>query len=197
MKNLKLKDIILTGAFSALYFICVGLGTLISIFLDKSGNMIYAPAFAGLLGGTVYFLLVAKIQKFGAITMLGAIMGFFFFLTGHFVAALFPALIFGLLADGLAYLGRYQKQSINLLSYILFSFANTGPIILMWFLRDTYIKSLLARGKDMAYVNRVMVDLTLANVSFFIFTVCLGALLGGLFGQRLLKKHFMKSGMLS
>ncbi|KHD46333.1 MptD family putative ECF transporter S component [Streptococcus hongkongensis] len=197
MNSLKLKDIILTGAFSALYFICVGLGTLIGILFDKSGNMIYAPAFSALLGGTVYFLLATKIQKFGAITLLGAIMGFFYFLSGHFLAALLPALIFGVAADAIAYLGCYKKQSFNLLSYIIFSFVNTGPILLMWFVRDTYIQNLLARGKDMAYVNRVMVDLTLGNVSWFVFTVLLGAFLGGLFGLSLLKKHFLKSGILS
>lgn len=197
MISLKLKDIILTGAFSALYFVCVGLGTLIGLFFDKSGNMMYAPAFSALLGGTVYFLLVAKIQKFGAISLLASIMAFFYFISGHFIFAIFPALIFGCLADGIAKLGHYKKLTYTLISYIIFSFANTGPILLMWFLRDNYIKSLLARGKDMAYVNRVMIDLTFGNVSWFVFTIILGAFLGGLFAQSLLKKHFIKSGILS
>lgn len=33
MKQLTIKDIMITGAFAALYFICVGLGTFINIFL--------------------------------------------------------------------------------------------------------------------------------------------------------------------
>lgn len=33
MKQLTIKDIMTTGAFAALYFICVGLGTLIGLFL--------------------------------------------------------------------------------------------------------------------------------------------------------------------
>lgn len=89
MKQLTIKDIMTTGAFAALYFICVGLGTLIGLFFDRSGNMLYAPAFAALLGGTVYFLLIAKLQKFGPVTLLGLVMGGFFFLSGHFLRPCF------------------------------------------------------------------------------------------------------------
>ena len=42
MKQLTIKDIMTTGAFAALYFICVGLGTLIGLFFDRSGNS-YTP----------------------------------------------------------------------------------------------------------------------------------------------------------
>lgn len=68
---------------------------------------------------------------------------------------------------------------------------------MMWFLKDAYVKSLLARGKDMDYVNRVMYDFTFEHASWFIATVIVGALIGGLFGQYLLRKHFSKSGILA
>lgn len=197
MKHLKIRDLMTTGAFAALYFICVGLGTAIGILFDKSGNMLYAPAFAALLAGTVYFLLIAKLQTFGPITLLGLMMGIFFFLTGHFLAAMFPALIFAFLADAMAAIGHYKSRLFNVLSYIIFAFFNSGPILMMWFLKDAYIKSLLARGKDMVYVNRVIYDFTFDHAIWFIGTVIVGALLGALFGQYLLRKHFSKSGMLA
>ncbi|NGL83824.1 MptD family putative ECF transporter S component [Streptococcus equi] len=196
MKGLTIKDIMTTGAFAALYFVCVGLGAMLSILFDRSGNMLYAPAFAALLGGPVYMLLIAKLRTFGPISLVGIIMGSFFFLTGHFFASMLPAILFGCLADGIALLGKYQSRLVNLLSYLVFAFVNSGPIILMWLLKDAYIQSLLARGKDMAYVNRIMYDFTVANVSWFVGVVLLCALVGGLFGQYLLKKHFAKSGML-
>ena len=186
-----------TGAFAALYFICVGMGTLIGIFFDHSGNMLYAPAFAALLGGTVYFLLIAKLQKFGPVTLLGLIMGGFFFLSGHFFAAMFPSIVFGFLADVIASLGKYKSRVFNNLSYLVFAFVNSGPILLMWLLKDAYVESLLARGKDMAYVNRVMYDFSLGHVTWFVGTVLVGALLGSAFAHYLLRKHFAKSGLLS
>lgn len=94
MNKLKIKDIMTIGALCALYFICVCLGTLLGIPFDKSGNMFYAPAFAALLSGTVYLLMIAKVRKFGAITILGIVMGAFFFLTGYFFAASLPAIFF-------------------------------------------------------------------------------------------------------
>ncbi|QKG78195.1 MptD family putative ECF transporter S component [Streptococcus canis] len=197
MKQLRIKDIMTTGAFAALYFICVGMGTLIGIFFDHSGNMLYAPAFAALLGGTVYFLLIAKLQKFGPVTLLGLIMGGFFFLSGHFFAAMFPSIVFGFLADVIASLGKYKSRVFNNLSYLVFAFVNSGPILLMWLLKDAYVESLLARGKDMTYVNRVMYDFSLSHVTWFVGTVLVGALLGSAFAHYLLRKHFAKSGLLS
>lgn len=197
MKKLQIKDIMLTGALAALYFLCVGLGTLTGIFLDRSGNMLYAPGFAALFGGLVYMLLTSKVRKFGAITLLGLVMGGFFFLSGHFFASFMPGLIFGLLADLIAGLGRYESKSINLLSFMVFSFVNSGPIILMWLARQTYIDSLIARGKSSDYINRVMLPVDAGTISWFILTVVLGALIGGLLGQYLVSKHFVKAGMVS
>ncbi|HGM9217641.1 TPA: MptD family putative ECF transporter S component [Streptococcus pyogenes] len=197
MKQLTIKDIMITGAFAALYFICVGLGTFINIFFDRSGNMLYAPAFAALLGGTIYFLLIAKLQTFGPITLLGLMMGGFFFLSGHFFAAMFPSIIFGLIADIIASLGKYKSKFFNDLSYMVFAFVNSGPILLMWLLKDAYVESLLARGKSMTYVNRIMYDFSLGHVIWFVGIVLAGALLGSAFAHYLLKKHFIKSGLLS
>lgn len=45
-------------------------------------------------------------------------------------------------------------------SYVIFSFGNLGPIILMWFMRDAYEANLLARGKSAEYIARVMLDFT-------------------------------------
>lgn len=197
MKQLQVKDIMLTGAFSALYFLCVALGVLIGMVFDRSGNMMYAPAFAAVLGGTVYMLLAAKVKKFGAISLLGIVMGGFFFLSGHFFASFLPGLLFGILADVIASQKNYENKVWNLLSFIVFSFVNSGPIILMWLARQSYIDSLVARGKTAEYINRVMVPMNLPTILWFLLIVVAGALVGGLIGQYLVQKHFVKSGMVS
>ncbi len=56
--------------------------------------------------------------------------------------------------------GHYKQKWTNLLSYIIFSFGNLGPIILMWFMRDAYEANLLAHGKSAEYIARVMLDFT-------------------------------------
>ncbi|HEM5302180.1 TPA: MptD family putative ECF transporter S component [Streptococcus suis] len=197
MKKLQVKDLMVTGAFAALYFVCVGLGTLLSLVFDRSGNMMYAPAGAALLAGPVYMLLVAKVGKFGSISLVGAVMAYFFFLSGYMTAAFLPSLTFGFLAEMVAKSGHYKQKWTNLFSYIIFSFGNLGPIILMWFMRDAYEANLLARGKSAEYIARVMLDFTPENVLWLSTTIILTALISGLFGQYMLQRYFKQSGYLS
>lgn len=197
MKKLQVKDMMLTGAFTALYILCVGLGVLVGSFFDRAGNMMYAPVFAAVFGGTVYMLLQSKVRKFGAISLMGIVMGGFFLLSGHFFIAFLPGLIFGVLADWIAGLGSYENRALSLLSFIIFSFVNSGPIILMWLARQTYIDSLLARGKTQEYINRILLPLDFSTIVGFLGLIILGGLVGGLFGQYLVKKHFVKAGLVS
>ena len=195
MNKLKIKDLMNIGIYAALYFMCVGLGTLVGVLFIHSGNMMFAPAFTGLFGGTVYMLLIAKVKKFGGITLLGVIMSCFFFFSGHYILSFCPSVLCGVFADYIGKSRRYESKIANLISYIVFSFGNLGPIILMWFMKEAYIERLLAKGKDWTYIHNVMVDFTIQNVLYLLFVVFIGALVGGIFGQAMIKKHFVKSGM--
>lgn len=192
---MKTKDIITTGIYTALYFVFLCLGTLLSVFLAYSANMKYAPAFIALLAGTVYMLLIAKTKKFGCLILMSAVISVFFFMSGHFAFSFLPNLISGILADIIAKFGKYKNKLYNLISYIVFSFGNLGPVIMMWVVRDTYIEHLAAIGKDTSYINEVMVNSDFSNVAWLSLTIIIGGLLGGLFGQYMLKKHFNKAGM--
>ena len=194
---MKLKQIITTGIYTAIYFVFVCLGTLLAVLVEHNANMKYAPAFIGLLAGSVYLLLIAKTQRFGSIFMMSAIMSVFFFLSGHFVLSLVPSLLCGFMADVIAAIGHYRHKAMNLLSYITFSFGNLAPIVLMWVMRQAYVARLLARGKSQAYVDRVMIDFTFGNVAWLALTIVIGALIGGLFGQYLLDKYIKKAEGLS
>lgn len=196
MKQLKVKDLMVTGAFAALYFLCVGLGTLVAAIFDRSGNMMYAPAFAAILGGPVYMLLVAKVGKFGSISLVSAVMACFFFMSGYMTAAFVPSLVFGILGDLIGKQGQYKQKWFNIVSFVVFSFGNLGPIILMWLMRDAYEANLMARGKSVDYIASVMVDFTPLNVLFLSTTIVMGALIGASLGQQMLRKSFKKSGLL-
>ena len=90
----------------------------------------------------------------------------------------FLLLLEGFLAELVAARGHYQSKLGNALSFLLFSFATTGPILMMWFYPASYRMSLLDRGKSIDYVNRVMVSPDLATITWFVLTVILGAGLG-------------------
>lgn len=95
-------------------------------------------------------------------------------------------------ADLIAKIGNYEKKLLNLLSYVVFSFGNLAPIMMMWVVREAYINRLVARGKSETYISEVMIDF---NVAWLSLCIVLGALIGGLFGQYMLKKHFSKAGL--
>ena len=176
------------AAFAGLYFLAIGLGVLLGSLVDHRGNMFYAPAFSALVGGAIYRLYVEKIQRTGAILVVALVIGAFFLFTRHGAGAFLPALVGGLLAELVAARGHYQSKLGNAFSFLLFSFTTTGPILMMWIQPASYRASLLARGKSMDYIERVMVPSNMGTVSWFLLTLLLGAILGYLLGQLVYQK---------
>ena len=196
-QQLNIPDLVTIGVFTAIYFVLVAVATFASALLLPGVSNIFLPAIAALLSGSVYMLLAAKLQKFGGITIMGLVMGLFFFVSGHFVLSFAANILFGLAADAVAALGKYKSKKLLLASYIVFSYGLTGPILPLWFMKDAYVASLQARGKDAAYI-----DALFAPINGGTFVVCLVAILvcavvGGVFGQRMMKKHFEKAGIVA
>lgn len=72
MKNtnkLTVPDLISIGVFTALYFVLVAVATFSSVLIFPGLNNVVLPAFCALISGSVYMLMVAKVQKFGAISL--------------------------------------------------------------------------------------------------------------------------------
>lgn len=194
-KKLSIPDLITIGVFTALYFVLVAIATFGSAVLLPGFSNVLLPGIAALISGCVYMLLAAKVPHFGGITAMGTIVGLFLFVSGHFALSLVIAVACSAVADLIARAGAYKSKKGLLLSYIVFSFGLTGPVLPLWLMRDAYVASLEARGKDAAYINKVF-----ANINGVTLWVCIGAtivlaVLGGLFGQRMLKKHFVKAGI--
>ncbi|WP_049515864.1 MptD family putative ECF transporter S component [Streptococcus parasanguinis] len=165
-------------AFAFLYFLAIGLGVLVGNLVDHQGNMFYAPAFSALIGGPIYRYYLERIKAIGAIFLVGCMIGSFFLFSRHGAGAFIPALIAGSFAEMLASSNRFRSNLRNALSFVIFAFATTGPILMMWFYPASYRMSLLNRGKSIDYVNRVMVSPDLTTITWFVFTVLLGAGLG-------------------
>ena len=182
------KNILTTLVTALVYFLCIGVGVLLGSLVDHTGNMFYAPAFSALVGGSVYMILLAKVPRFGAITTIGLVISLFFLGSKHGAGAFLPGIICGLAADGIAHLGHYKDKVKNLLSFLVFAFGTTGPILLMWLTPQAYMAALVARGKSQDYIDRIMVTPNPANILLFITSILIGALLGALIGQALSKK---------
>lgn len=182
------KNILTTLLAVVLYFLCLGIGVVLGHLVDSTGNMFYAPAFSALVGGSVYMLLLTKVPRFGAITTLGLFMALFFLASKHGAGTFLPGIICGLAADAIARLGNYKDRIKNTLSFFVFAFSTSGPILLMWISPKAYVATLLARGKSQEYIDRIMVAPELDKILLFVISILLGALMGAVIGQFLSQK---------
>ena len=174
----------------------VTIATFACALLPGVGNILL-PALAALISGSVYMLLAAKLQKFGGISIMGLVMGLFFFVSGHFVLSFAANIVCGLLADWVAKLGNYRSKKLLLVSYVVFSYGLTGPILPLWFMKDAYIANLTARGKDAAYINTLFAPINSGSFAACVVLILVCAVLGGVFGQKMMKKHFEKAGIVA
>ena len=120
--SIQLKDLIAVGVYTALYFIMVAIAAMPVVLLLPGYSYVFIPVSAALLTGTIFMLMVAKVPRFGAITIMGSIMGIFFFIMGRFPGALVICVLIALLSDLLAYFFKYKSKKGLLASFIVFSY---------------------------------------------------------------------------
>ena len=193
--KLTVPDLISVGVFTALYFVLVTVATFACALLPGVGNILL-PAVAALISGSVYMLLAAKLQKFGGITIMGLVMGLFFFVSGHFVLSFAANIICGVAADLVAAAGKYRSKSCCWPATSCFPMPDR-PDLPLWFMKSAYIANLTARGKDAAYIDTLFAPINSGSFVVSMLAILICALVGGFFGQKMLKKHFEKAGIVA
>lgn len=193
---MKIKDYIQTGVFAALYFVCVAIGTGIGLLINHSGHMTLAPVGAAFFGATPLVVLMGRVKKFGALSLVGLVMGLFFLLSGHFGFSFVPSLLFAVLADVVCYAGTKQTTCARrFAASIVFAYGNTGPIWMMWLMRDAFVQRLIQKGKTTDYIENILLPFGAKEVLFVVVSILVAATLGTLLASYLFHKHFKKSGL--
>lgn len=194
-KNIQMKDLISIGVYTAIYFIICAISAALTIFIIPGYSYAFIPVISALLSGTIYMLMVAKVPKFGAISIMGSIMGIFFFIIGRFPGATVIAIIVSILADLIAYAFKYRHKLGILFSYIVFSFSLIGPVVPMLFFPTFYMEQLTEQGRDMNYIVGVFSSVSEYTMIILTVLIIVMSVIGGVFGQRMMKKHFEKAGI--
>lgn len=190
--KLNVKDLINVGIFSVLY----------SIMFMISGFLGYIPVFvvvlplvAGILGGIPFVLFVIKEQKFGAVTIMGLIVGLLTFLMGQTWMSILFGLVFGLLGDLLMKSDNYKTWTKNVLGYCIFNLWTVGTMLPIWIMRDAFFENYRKNGGTEAYIKAVMAFTPNYMILVIILLAIIGGFLGALLGKIVLKKHFEKAGI--
>ena len=161
----------------------------------------YIPIFAviiplvlGILGGIPFMLFLTRVKKFGMVTIMGILSGLLMGLTGMGFWGVPMGVIFGLLGDLILKSGGYKSAKKSLIGYAVFSLWMVGTYIPMYFMVEDSRASFAASfGEE--YADRVMAVMPMWSIILVIAGIFIFAILGGLLGKALLKKHFAKAGI--
>jgi energy-coupling factor transport system substrate-specific component len=194
-KNDKLttKDFIIAGAFAALYvallFVVVSATSFIPILY------IFRPFILSVVLGTVYMLYAAKIPKRWSIMILAALVGLVTSMGGMWLTWLcvFWALLLGLAADLIANSGTPSRKKY-ILSFMIFACTNMGPCWMLVFAKQRFL-DICVRYSGQDYADTLDRLTPWWIIFVFIAMAIAGGLIGGILGNRILKKHFEKAGI--
>lgn len=196
-KKFNAKDFILIGVLTALmWIICMIISTVMSV-AGPVTNVFY-PSVVAIPNGIVMMLLLAKVPKKGVFTICGAIQGILFILVGTFWMMPVILIVGGIIADFLILGLRKITLKSMVAAYSVFSgIFSFGYICPFIFLKNAYMEMMLKNGVAQEFIDGLL-NLTTGFMPVVIVAAGLvGGLLGGYIGQRVLKKHFIKAGLVS
>lgn len=190
--KLQAKDLINIGLFTVLYFVlgcCVAIPIgFVPIFLPVLGSL------WTLITGIPFMLYAVRVKKFGMVTIMAVLSGLLMGFTGMGFWGVPVGLVFGLLGDLIMKSGEYRSAKKTLLGYGVFSLWMVGTYIPMYFMADQ-TRADFAAGFGEEYADKVMSVMPMWSVVLVIAGIFLCALLGGVIGKAILKKHFVKAGI--
>lgn len=189
-KGLTVKDLVTVGIFSALFLVFALVGGI--FFAPNPVLTFYMPVGSALLCGPVYLLMLAKVQKRWAVTILGTLLCIVWFATGMHWAMALGYLVMGIIADLVAGSGQYSSKKRDALSYILLSLGGTASYLV--FFAD-WAKTMLGNGTEQSYIDTMRDTGTAWILVIMLAGTILAAAVSAFVGCRMLKKQFEKAGI--
>lgn len=190
--KMQAKDLINIGLFTVLYFV---LGCCVAIPIG------FVPVFLPVLGalwtlitGIPFMLFAVRTKKFGMVTIMAVLSGLLMGLTGMGFWGILTGAVFGLLGDFIMKSGSYQSAKKTILGYGVFSLWMIGTYIPMYFMVEQS-RADFAKSFGAEYADKVMSVMPMWSIVAVIAGIFLCALLGGFIGKAILKKHFIKAGI--
>lgn len=191
--SLTVKDLVTTGIFSALFLVFALVGGI--FFAPNPVLTFYMPIGSALLCGPVYLLLLAKVPKRGAATILGVILCVVWFVTGMHWAMALGYLVMGIAADITAGAGGYKSRKINSLSYMLLSLGGTASYLVFFAGPDAWAATMLGSGTEQSYIDTMRSTGSTWIMLIMLAGTVIAAAVSAYVGCKMLKKQFEKAGI--
>jgi len=175
-KKLKGRDLITIGIFSALYFIL---------------NL------AAMFTGFVPVLWEHKVQKPGAILIMGLITAVLYFVTGQFtVLLLITFAVACILSEAYRAITKYDNRFIHMaISFVLFCYGMLGSPLAIWVYKDSFLTQIQLNGMSAEYVESLSGLISTPMLIALCVSPIIGGTIGALIAKGLFSKHFRKAGI--
>lgn len=191
-KRLNARDLIMLGIFNAIAIVCYA--AVVALVCTTVMGLFFSTAAAFLVLGTVYMVTVAKVRKRGTYFVCGLIMSVVGLIGGRIFTTV-GCIAGGVIAELLV--GDYTKVRRIILAYCSYAVAVALGIYLPAFMMGAeYIAKMGAkRGMTLETAQSYMGLYTPTMLAIVIAANIVGALAGALIGRKVLKKHFIKAGL--
>lgn len=192
-KGLSVKDLVTVGIFSALFLVFALVGGI--FFAPNPVLTFYMPVGSALLCGPIYLLMLAKVKKRWAVSILGAILCIVWFVTGMHWAMALGYLVMGVAADFVAGAGEYKSKMMNSVSYIVISLGGTASYLVFFANPDGWAKTMLGNGTEQSYIDTMRETGSVWIMLVMLVGTVLAAAVSAFVGCKMLCKQFEKSGI--
>ncbi|MGN1170700.1 MAG: MptD family putative ECF transporter S component [Lachnospiraceae bacterium] len=191
-KRLNARDLIMLGIFNAIAIVCYAV--VVALVCTTVMGLFFSTAAAFLVLGTVYMVTVAKVRKRGTYFVCGLIMSVVGLIGGRIFTTV-GCIAGGVIAELLV--GDYSKVRRVILAYCSYAVAVALGIYLPGFIMGAeYIAKMGAkRGMTLETAQSYMGLYTPTMLAIVIGSNIVAALVGALIGRKVLKKHFIKAGL--
>ncbi|MEL3900184.1 MAG: MptD family putative ECF transporter S component [Treponema phagedenis] len=185
------KDLINVGVYTAIYlvvFFVVGMMNAITILY--TAMYVVLPVVTGI----PFMLFLTKVEKFGMVSIMAAILGIFWYFMGYTWLAPVGYIICGIAADLILKSGDYKSFKMDVIGFWIFSCGLIGCQMPMWIMADTYMAGVEQQmGSQYASALAKYMPWWMGLVGIAILLV--GAIIGANLGRKMLKKHFTRAGI--
>ena len=193
-KKMRGKDLITIGIFSAIYFV-------INFAFMLMGGFhpilwILMPGFIAVFAGITFMLMTAKVQKLGAVFLMGLITALIYFATGQFTLVILISMASAcILAEVARVLTGYNSFSGNAVAYVFFSLGMVGSPLPIWLFKADFLAQITAQGMPADYVAALEALSSNAMLVVLFVAPIIGGVIGAFIARGLFKKHFEKAGI--
>lgn len=193
-KGLKGKDLITIGIFSAIYFV-------INFAFMLLGGIhpvlwMLMPGFIAVFAGIPFMLMAAKVQKPGAVFLMGLITALIYFVTGQFTLVILISMASAcVLAEVIRSMAKYDSFKGNSTAYVIFSLGMTGSPLPIWLFKADFLAQITEQGMPADYVSALEALSSNAMLVVLFVAPIIGGMIGAFIAKGLFKKHFVKAGI--